>query len=232
MNIALLMMGGSGTRFGADRPKQYVLVNDIPIFFYIFKKLISLDCIDKVILVSHKSWIDFVKEWAVKVKTNKEFEIVEGGENRSESVLHGLQVAAKFAKAEDVILIHDVTHPYVDEAGTEKVIAGVKKYGGATLAAFQYDTCYTIDKEHLIQGVFPREKIVAGASPEAFRFGEIYTIYSLATKEELQQMTSAGAIALAHGIKMVVVPASVVNLKITYPGDMEIFKRIIHTYDF
>lgn len=31
MNIMLLMMGGSGTRFGADIPKQYIKVNDIPV---------------------------------------------------------------------------------------------------------------------------------------------------------------------------------------------------------
>ena len=34
-NILLLMMGGSGTRFGADIPKQFVEVNGKPVFSYI-----------------------------------------------------------------------------------------------------------------------------------------------------------------------------------------------------
>ena len=37
MNYLLLMMGGSGTRLGADRPKQYIEIDGIPIFFYILR---------------------------------------------------------------------------------------------------------------------------------------------------------------------------------------------------
>ena len=35
MNHCLLMMGGVGSRFGADRPKQYVEVDGKPVFIYI-----------------------------------------------------------------------------------------------------------------------------------------------------------------------------------------------------
>ena len=71
---------------------------------------------------------------------------------------------------------------------------------------------------------------MSGASPEAFRYGDIYRIYTESTQEELESMTSAGAIALAHGIQMEVVPANVLNLKITYPGDMDVFKSLIHDW--
>ena len=46
MNVVLLMMGGSGTRFGANIPKQYVLVNDRPVFSYILEKYNRLSCVD------------------------------------------------------------------------------------------------------------------------------------------------------------------------------------------
>ena len=45
-------------------------------------------------------------------------------------------------------------------------------------------------------------------------------------------MTSAGAMALAHGITMEVVPANVINLKITYPGDMHLFRLLAESYFF
>ena len=35
MNHCLLMMGGVGSRFGADRPKQYVDIDGRPVFIYI-----------------------------------------------------------------------------------------------------------------------------------------------------------------------------------------------------
>lgn len=233
MNFLLLMMGGSGTRFGADRPKQYTLIDDVPVFAYILRAYERLPEIDRIVVVTHKDWTDYVQEWKDKLSADKLTHIVCGGATRSESVLNGLSAIRDIAAAEDVVLLHDATHPYVDAAGTRAVIEGVKQYGGATLGACQYDTVYRMNAEtKLLEAVVPRQEIVSGASPEAFRFGDIYPIYRDASQAELEAMTSAGAIALAHNIPMVVVPAEVINLKITYPGDMDVFKKLVHTYFF
>ncbi len=45
-------------------------------------------------------------------------------------------------------------------------------------------------------------------------------------------MTSAGAIALAHHIPMKVVPTELLNLKITYKRDMELFVKLCGNYFF
>lgn len=230
----MLMMGGVGARFGADRPKQYVEIDGKPVFIYILNKLSRLDYIDKIIVVSNANWVDFVVQSMKKhIKYNKNKIIVtEGGETRSESVKKGLSALKIFAEDDDVVLIHDATHPYVDEKGTVEVIEAAKKYGGATLGACQYDTCYRMNENREIEDVIPRQFLVSGASPEAFTYREIYEIYKNSTLEELDRMTSAGAIALAHHIKMVVVPADVLNLKITYQNDMELFKLLVHNYFF
>ncbi len=231
MNHVLLMMGGSGTRFGARIPKQFILVEKIPIFAYILKGYEDCEFVDSITVVSHADWIEYVKEWADKLGVSKLIHITTGGATRSESVLNGLKAIQKEAHDEDVILIHDATHPYVDAEGCRLVIEGVEKYGGATLGQRQYDTVYQMDDEtHMLKKVLPRTEIVSGASPEAFRYGDIYKIYAQSTAEELEKMTSAGAIALAHGIQMQVIPANVLNLKITYKNDMEVFKRMVHEY--
>lgn len=230
-NILLLMMGGTGTRFGADIPKQYTLINDVPVFAYILKKYDLLSTIDKIVIVSHNDWITYVDDWVKKMKIKKVESIVHGGATRSESVLNGLKAAKSFAKADDVVLIHDTTHPYVDVEGTEMVIRKVKEFGGATLAACQYDTVYRV-VDGMIANVEKREEIVSGASPEAFTFEKIYDIYINASEEELNNMTSAGAIALANGIQMAVISTPLVNLKITYRNDMELFKKLYANYFF
>lgn len=231
MNILILMMGGTGTRFGADIPKQYTLINDVPIFAYILKKYDTLEMIDKIIVVSHNDWIEYVNDWIKKMNIKKVENVVHGGSTRSESVLNGLKAANHFANERDVVLIHDTTHPYVDVEGTNQVIQKVKEYGGATLAACQYDTVYRV-VDGMIANVEKREEIVSGASPEAFRFKEIFDIYMNATNDELNKMTSAGAIALENGIKMAVIPTSLVNLKITYKNDMVLFKKLYANYFF
>ena len=226
------MMGGSGTRLGADRPKQYIEIDGIPIFFYILRSYNKLDCIDEIIIVSNEMWIDYVQKWIDSLEINHPISIVAGGETRSHSVYYGLKSISNRAKDDDIVLFHDATHPYVDEPGTIKVIDAIEEYGGATLGAFQYDTVYRMNEEGFITDVIPRQELVAGASPEGFKFGEIFPIYDQSNDDELESMTSGGALALEYGIKMKTIEAKVINLKITYPQDLEIFKKTIHSYFF
>lgn len=232
-NILLLMMGGSGTRFGSDTPKQYTLVEGIPIFAYILNKYSKMTEINNIIIVSNKDWLSFAHEWIKKIGINEtNIDLVEGGSTRSESVLNGLKKASEFASDEDVVLMHDATHPYVDVNGTLAVIDAVKEYGGATLAQFQYDTVYRKNEDNILEEVVNRKDIVSGASPEAFKFGEIYNIYRNTSEEDFEKLTSAGAVALANNITMKVIETDTINLKITYKKDMEIFKKLVNTYFF
>ena len=82
MNTVLLMMGGSGTRFGADIPKQYIKVNDRPIFSYILEAYNKLDCVDKIIIVSHTDWVSYVEVIAKESKADKLYRVVTGGATR------------------------------------------------------------------------------------------------------------------------------------------------------
>ena len=232
MNAMLLMMGGTGTRFGKDRPKQYTLIDNRPLFSYIVEKADKTACIDRLVVVSHADWLDYAQEWCENCVKRIPFDVVAGGENRSSSVLNGLTRLGCYAQKDDVVLIHDATHPYLDPEGVEKVVEAVREFGGATMASRNYDTVYRTDEQGFLEKVEPRERIVAGASPEAFRFGDIYDIYRSASAEELASMTSAGAIALSHNIPMKVIGTSVLNLKITYEHDLDLFLKLIHGYFF
>ena len=225
------MMAGSGVRFGADIPKQFVEIKDKPIFAYILDGYNQCEDIDRIVVVTHPDWIDYVLEWKEALGADKLYSVTAGGATRSESVKNGLTEIDRFGNDDDIVLIHDATHPYVDYRGTHEIIEAVKQYGGATLGQFQYDTVYQMNEEtHLLEKVVPRQTIVSGASPEAFRFGDIYNIYKNSTQEELEKMTSAGAIALAHNIPMKVIRTDLINLKITYPGDMALFNELVDFY--
>lgn len=232
MNIFFLMMGGSGTRFGADRPKQYIEIDGRPVFSYIIERCNFLDSIDQIVVISHHSWIEYVESWMADLSLNKPWRVVAGGNNRSESVKNGLLSISASASPADIILIHDATHPYLHKNDIDRLISAVQQHGAATLGQQQYDTVYQTNREGFLEKVIPRELVVSGASPEAFRYGMISEIYMNASHEELSQMTSAGAIALERKIPMKVLPLTGLNLKITYPQDMELFRQLIHTYFF
>jgi len=186
--------------------------------------------IDKIIVVSNSDYIDFVNNWINLLNIDKVCGICCGGKNRSESVLNGLEVAKKIDE-NSTILIHDATHPYVDNEGIKKVIQAINEFGAATLVQCNYDTVYEIEN-NTIKTVLERKNIVSGASPEGFKFKEIYNIYKTATTDELEKMTSAGAIAIANGLQMKTIETDLLNLKITYKRDIELFKKLINNYYF
>lgn len=231
-NYVLLMMGGCGSRFGANVPKQFTLINEKPLFSYIVQKLAKLDYIHSIVIVVNPSWLNYTQEWINKENYKKIRDIVPGGATRSDSVFNGLKALNGIANDNDVILMHDATHPYVDEEGTKKVAEMVAQFGSSTLASLNYDTTYMMDDEQNIVKVIPRRNVIAGASPEGFRYRQIYDIYAKTPAEEMEKMTSVGAIALANNIPMKVVPTKVLNLKITYPEDMYLFLKLFDTYFF
>lgn len=231
-SYVLLMMGGIGSRFGSDVPKQFTLVNKKPLFTYIANKLAKQNCITGIVVVVTESWLDYAKEWIEKLQIQKIVNVVKGGATRSESVRNGLRALVGVAEDNDPVLMHDATHPYVDEEGTKKVAEMVCKYGSATLASLNYDTTYLMDDNSNIVKVIPRKNVIAGASPEGFKFKQILDIYEKTPQEDMEKMTSVGAIALAHNIPMKVVPTTVLNLKITYPEDFKLFNKLFNQYFF
>ena len=232
LNICILMMGGLGTRTGLDIPKQFVEIKSRPIFSYIIEGMEKASAIDSIIIVTVDEYMDYADEWCQKLNCTKLYGIVSGGRNRSESVLNGLKKAAEIATDESIIMIHDTTHPYVDNQGMLELIDAVRECGGATLGQRQYDTCYEIDANDMLVKVIPRECIVSGASPEAFKFRLIYPIYDQATEEELASMTSAGALALKHNIPMKICTLNSLNLKLTFKEDLDLLEASAGTYFF
>ena len=226
MNYLLLMMGGSGTRTTNPTPKQFIIVDCFPIFYYILDKYLRLPFIDGAVVVANPDWLQFTEEWCGRCDSQKMLRIVAGGANRSLSIRNGLSTLRPFAEEESVVLLHDATHPYVDEDGTKTVIEAVRKNGGATLASFNYDTTYSIDDDGVVTEVLRRDRIINGASPEGFRFGLIDPIYANSSTEELAAMASAGAMALAHNIPLASIPTDIFNLKITFAHDLELFKKL------
>ena len=228
----LLMMGGIGSRYGAELPKQFTDIDGRPLFSYIINKLSKLDFISGIVVVVNPAYLEDTCDWTEKFCPNKVLKIVPGGDTRSDSVFNGLKALQNIANPDDVVLMHDATHPYVDREGTKRVAEMVEQYGSATLASLNYDTTYMMDDDCNIVRVIPRRNVIAGASPEGFRYKQIYDIYANTPKEDMEKMTSVGAIALAHHIPMKVVPTSVLNLKITYPEDMKLFMKLHKTYFF
>lgn len=231
MICLLVKMGGSGIRFGSDIPKQYLELNGHPLFYWLLEQYRSLKIIDKYILVSHPNWIDFSQKIAFELLGNKLLGIVPGGDTMSKSIYNGVMYAKNFLSDEDVLLIHDVTNPVVAVDQIEDVIQATRDRGFCALTTEQVHTIYHVDNENNIEYVIPKQEVSSGYSPEGFLFGKIYDCYYKAKPEELEMMTSAIALAKEHNAKPKAIKSHIINLKITYKEDFDIYKKIVEKKD-
>ena len=91
MNTAIILAGGVGSRMGADRPKQFLMVQDKPIISYCFDIFQRHNEIDKVVVVVSKQWQGFVEEYVAKYGITKICGYAPAGKTRQHSIYNGLK---------------------------------------------------------------------------------------------------------------------------------------------
>ena len=61
-NIAVILAGGSGKRFGAEEPKQFALVGGLSVLEHSVKAFAEVEGIDELCVVSHPDWMERVEK--------------------------------------------------------------------------------------------------------------------------------------------------------------------------
>ena len=117
MVIALVLSGGTGSRLGADIPKQYLRVQGRPVLLYCMETLHKSPVIDAVQIVAAQEWQEEIGSWLEVYGLAEKFRGFSlPGENRQLSIFHGLTDIRQYAEEDDLVLIHDAARPVVTEA--------------------------------------------------------------------------------------------------------------------
>ena len=75
MNIAIILAGGSGTRFKSKIPKQYFKIGNKSIINYTIDAFEKSSLIDKIIIVVDKKYINDISKNLEQAKIYAEYEI-------------------------------------------------------------------------------------------------------------------------------------------------------------
>ena len=224
-----IMMGGIGSRMGTKKPKQFLEIEGIPVYQRVMNLYSQTESCDVLCLICNHLWIKYLRNQLKQVglTENEKLVIVNGGATRSESVKNGiLKIQEMGAKSEDVVLIHDATHMYLDFDSLLKLLKVLDTNSAATIATHVWDTVYLSDESgEVINATLNRKQIVVGASPEGFKF---WLLRMLFTKKEIDinKYTSVGDLALKMGYYVKIIWSDFVNIKMTFPSDYETMKLI------
>jgi len=208
---AIVVAAGSGSRFGADQPKQYLVLGERRVIDWSIAAARDL-CDGVVLVVAPDRSGD--PEPTVDV-------VVAGGETRSASVRAGLEVIPDDC---EIVVVHDGARPLASpalfaasveavRAGADGAIPGVavtdtiKRVAGATVVA-------TLDREHL----------VAVQTPQAFGVAALRAAHAAGG-----DATDDAALIEQAGGTVVVIPGEADNTKLTHARDLPHLAAILAT---
>ena len=149
MVAAMILAGGSGTRVGADRPKQFVeIYNNKPVLAYTVEIYQNNSEVDVIEIVCHSDWMDYVKEMVSKYGFSKVKYIVVGGETFQKSVINGVRNFDSKLSDNDIVMIHYGASPFTTQNIVADSIKVCREYGMAASCTPCYQLMGTNDAEN------------------------------------------------------------------------------------
>ena len=214
--FALIPAAGSGSRMGADCPKQYLELCGKPLIHHTLSVFCSHPSIDRVYVV-----ISPEDEWwqpGLPVET-----LTCGGNTRAASVLNGLH--AMPADQDDWVLVHDAARPCLTHAMLDRLFAELDHDNvGGLLAVPVADTLKREGRQGRVDHTEPRAGLWRAQTPQMFRYGLLRSaLESMGT--DLPTDESQAVEFLGHAPKLV--PGDNHNLKVTYPEDLVIAELLL-----
>jgi len=219
---AIVPAAGSGSRFGAEKPKQYLELLGRPLIYHTLAALVACPEIDRVWVVlapddgwwSHYDWSDL----GAKLETLRC-----GGATRADSVGNGLLAAAMVADGDDWILVHDAARPCLSAAMLSALFCELANDPvGGILAVPVADTLKRADTAQRVAATEPRDGLWQAQTPQMFRYGRL-----LEALEKCREVTDEAGAVEALGLKPKLVRGDSTNLKVTYPTDLALAAMIL-----
>ena len=225
-NIAVLLLGGLGTRYDQREPKQFALFHGYPLFAYSAKALHDSPKIELVIFVVPEGYLERTEEVLRDIHFQNPYRLVIGGKTRQESSFRAIRyLVENKANLDAVVLIHDGARPNLTEELIEGNLAAVESTG-AVVTAYQSHDSVAVSKDGVsVSAYASREEVYLLQTPQTFRLRVIYAAHERALSLD-KEFTDDGSLVLETlSVHPLIVKGNRMNFKITTHADDALFKR-------
>lgn len=222
-HFAIIVAGGSGTRFGAEMPKQFLELNGKPLLMHTLQTFENaLDEVDgELILVLPVPHIAWWKELCLQYAFDVRHRVVEGGDSRFQSVKNALETLN--AAADDLIAVHDGVRPLVTSRLIGEAFDAAAKVGAVVPAVPVTDSIRMIQNDgssHALQ----RAALRAVQTPQAFSAKLLIDAYAVPFSA---QFTDDASVVEHAGYPITIINGEKNNIKITHPIDLKVASLIL-----
>jgi 2-C-methyl-D-erythritol 4-phosphate cytidylyltransferase len=219
--VAIIPAGGKGKRSGTETPKQYLKFHGKELIAYTIEVFHKNILVDEIIISAEPSYFSLLEEIKRKFNLTKISKIVEGGEERQDSVYNAL----KAIKAEDgdLVAVHDAARPLLPDDILTKAINTAKEKGNALVCLKARDTLLKGDQ--VVNEYVDRSEMYYVQTPQIFKYGDLMKAMKKAYEMNFIG-TDESMLIKELGIDINIVEGSMLNFKVTTATDIEIFEKL------
>ena len=219
-HYALVPAAGSGSRFGGELPKQYLMLQGKPLLQHALDRLLAQFPLARLYVVLAPD--DELFEAMITVTSNV-IVLRCGGRTRGASVHNALSRMA--GVDDDWIVVHDAARPCVDADSSLRLQRELANDDvGGFLALPVTDTLKRVDDDSRVVRTEPREGLWRAQTPQMFRFGVLRRAFAL---PGLDAFTDEAQAVERLGLKPRAVVGNAFNVKVTFPDDLALASAIL-----
>ncbi len=233
-NVAVILAGGTGSRMGADRPKQFLPIHPgdqtaqtETVLEHTVKAFEAAPSVDEITIVVHPDWEAYTRQLAQRNEWHKVKRIIQGGDERYMSSLNA--IAAHLDYPDDTnLLLHDAARPWVSQEVIARVTEALKHHEAVAVGIPSTDTVWEVrqdfdrDLSKFIARIPERHTMWRAQTPQAFRLPLIRDAYQCALQDPQFHATDDCGVVRRYlpSTKIIVVPGEEQNRKITFADDL------------
>jgi 2-C-methyl-D-erythritol 4-phosphate cytidylyltransferase len=217
----VIVAGGSGTRMGAETPKQFLELSGRPVLMHTIEKFKAFDESVEIITVLPENQLRYWDELQKKHSFVIPQTLVKGGSARFYSVRNGLQ----FVNAPGIVAIHDGVRPFVSVDTISRCFKTAEELGNAVPSLSPSESLRILSKN----GNKPlnRLNVKMIQTPQVFDAGLIKNAY---TQNYRPGFTDDATVLEKTGIKINLIEGNPENIKITNPIDLLISTALLSAF--
>ncbi|MFS4264476.1 D-ribitol-5-phosphate cytidylyltransferase [Escherichia coli] len=227
-NIAVILSGGMGSRFGGTLPKQFTKLAGKAVIEYTVEAFEKSLNIDEIIIVSHPSYVDLIWKFVKKNQWEKVTKVFNGGKERFDSTYSALQ-GLEGEDNNSNILLHDAVRPLINESIINNCIDALRNFEAVDVVIPSADTLVEVYDDGCISNIPNRAIMRRGQTPQAFKLGTLKQAYQRAINAQRFSFTcDCGVVrSMVPGVRVATVVGAESNMKVTHPIDLFIAEKLL-----
>lgn len=220
----VVVAGGSGSRMGAAKPKQFLEIAGRPILVRTVERMRDALPEAEIVVVLPEAHVELWRECYTKADCRVEHRVALGGATRFDSVASGIATLSDDCQ---LIAVHDGVRPLLSSEVIHRGVECASESGAAVPVIAVVDSIREVDSvgSHVVD----RSRLRAVQTPQVFRADLLKKAYAEvgARLEDRAKATDDASVVEMAGYEVALYDGEPQNLKLTTPTDLSVAEVIL-----